>query len=132
MATLTYSLDNALILHSYEIHQQAQECTKKGMYSEALKLLKEVLEIRTKYQHIPPYICAVDIATIHSEIGKVLLLMSLYYDACPHFHSAWQYYLRLFGSNHPLTDEALTLWNQARNQARGIHYIKSSSGAAAA
>jgi|EP01083_Nonionella_stella_P210605 hypothetical protein len=97
-------------------HHEAHECMQQGRYSEALVLLNHTLRIKTTYQTKPPFICIVDIITIHVDMGHVLKSMSLYTEASIHFYKAWKHYSKVYGLDHQLTKDAESQWIQTNHQ----------------
>ncbi len=84
----------------------------------ALDLFESILQIRTKYQNEAPYICIVDIATVHIEIANVLRLLEKYDQVSYHYHQAWAYYIEFYGFDHELTNEMKERWIVSMNKAK--------------
>jgi tetratricopeptide (TPR) repeat protein len=99
-------------------HEEANKLIQQDRLEEALPHLQETLDIRGEYMNIPPYFYKGDIASLHSQIGKTLVLLTRYSQACPHFRKAWSLYCEVFGYADRITEEVRTLWKNALEKSR--------------
>mmetsp|Transcript_4916 Transcript_4916/g.6014 ORF Transcript_4916/g.6014 Transcript_4916/m.6014 type:complete len:120 (+) Transcript_4916:60-419(+) len=86
-------------------HIEGRKCMKELKFKEAVVLLEEALQIRSMYVDVPPFVCIVDIATLHLDIGRALQALNLG-DAMNHFTQAWSMFRDYLGCDHPLTQDA--------------------------
>ncbi len=101
----SYTRARTLLSQATMSHHEAHKYIQQKRYTEALELLKHTLELRQNYQHEPPFVCMVDIATVQIDIGNVLRLLALYNEATMYFYQAFINYSNYFGSDHHLTQK---------------------------
>mmetsp|Transcript_10390 Transcript_10390/g.13150 ORF Transcript_10390/g.13150 Transcript_10390/m.13150 type:complete len:135 (-) Transcript_10390:413-817(-) len=105
-------------------HHKARQYIQQKRYNEALDLLKHTLKLRKKYQHKPPFVCVIDIATVQIDIGNVLRLLALYSEATMYFYQAFTNYSNYFGSDHHLTQNVRDQCILTRYEAGSYKMIK--------
>lgn len=99
----SYTRARTLLSQATMNHHKAHKHIQQKKYSKALALLKQTLQLRKKFQHEPPFVCIVDIATVQIDIGNVLRLLAMYTEATMYFYQAFIHYSNYFGSDHYLT-----------------------------
>ena len=99
-----------------ENHRLARSFIRNGRHMEALPLLRRTLQIRQSCKQTYQ-VCDIDIITVLTDIGDVLLSLADYRQACNYLQSAWLMSAGWLGEDHDLTNESRRKWIDAEHKA---------------